>query len=183
MKCNIFSVLVVLLSFSSCQIGGLTSGYSHLSKEKKERVVNYEGDINDIRDYSNIYTVTVEQVQNYLSSHDDVVVYDYTPYCNSEHCISPDSLYTLCQEKGMDVLVISNIYDDVFEAVNQRFPILMIKTEEYSTIWRAKYIDLFYQPLTGLRSEDTDYANYHYFHKGTYVNSFKDAHKIVAKST
>jgi len=180
---KIYLLIIVVICLSSCQIEGLTSGYSHLSKAGKERVVDYKGEISDISDYSNIYTVTVKQVKNYLSAHNDVVVYDYTPYCRTVHCISPDSLYTLCQEKEMDFLVISNVYDDVFGAINKRFPILMIKTEEYQTKWRAKYIDLFYQALIGVSSKEIDYALYHYFHNGTYVKSFKDANKIVAEST
>ena len=41
------------------------------------------------------------------------------------------------------MLVISNIYDDVFSAVNKNFPILMIDTDALQTKWRGKYIEAF----------------------------------------
>ncbi|WP_462374255.1 hypothetical protein [Segatella buccae] len=174
MKLYIVDLFFASLTLVSCQISGLTSGYSHLTKKEQEKIVNYKGKIADIHDFSNIYTVTVEQVKEFLSKNEKVLVYDYTPYYNSSYCVSPTALADICKAKQANLLVISNIYDDIFLAVNKNFPILMIDTEAYKTNRRSKYIESFYSSLIGRRQKDIDYASYHYFYNGTYVRSCKD---------
>ena len=54
----------MVTAITSCiQISGLTSGFSHLTKQQQERVVAYKGRIADIHDYSYVYAVAVEQVK------------------------------------------------------------------------------------------------------------------------
>lgn len=182
MKTSILSTLLICSVLSSCQISGLTSGYTHLSKKEQERITNYEGKIDNISNYSNVYTVTVEQVKEYLSTHEKVIVYNYTPFCKSSFCISPSSLIELCKTKGIDVLVISNLYDDIFMSISKEFPMLMINTKEYKTKWRGKYTESFYFSLIGHTHKEIDYASYHYFQNGTYVKSFRDF-KDIEKNT
>ncbi|MGI6222497.1 MAG: hypothetical protein ACOYJG_02690 [Prevotella sp.] len=133
--------------FVSCQIQGLTSDYSYLSAEGKKRIVKYTGAIDSISDYSKVYDVTAEQVKDFISNHDEVLIYNYTPYCRYKYCISPKELISTCKKQKVEVLIISNIYDDILVALNDEFPILMINTEVYGTKWRSKYIDLFYKDL------------------------------------
>ena len=164
MKSYIAGIIIMSFTLASCQISGLTSGFSSLPKGAQERVVHYKGAIDDIRDFSNIYAIGVEQTKDYLTKHEKVIIYDFTPFCKSGRCVSP--------------LVISNIYDDVFSAVNKNFPILMIDTDALQTKWRGKYIEAFYYPLIGRSQKEINYAGYHYFHNGTYVRSFKDYREI-----
>ena len=56
MKRSIIIFLLVPFFLVSCQIAGLTSGYSHLSKKEQAKIINYKGKIDEIHDYSNIYT-------------------------------------------------------------------------------------------------------------------------------
>lgn len=123
-------------------------------------------------------TVTVEQVKEYLSNHDNVIIYDYTPFCKSSFCLPPNILEDICKKNNTDLLVISNIYDDIFLGVTNNFPILMIKTSVYNTKSRAKYIDKFYHSLIGLNLKEIDYASYHYFSNGNYIKSFKNPQDI-----
>ena len=78
-----------------------------------------------------IYTITAKQVKDYILSHKKVLVYDYTPYCKSQHCYSPNLLVSLCERQDIKVLVIANIYDDIFKRINNGFPLLMINTKPY----------------------------------------------------
>lgn len=179
MRYRILSILLMVTAITSCiQISGLTSGFSHLTKQQQERVVAYKGRIADIHDYSYVYAVAVEQVKEFLSTHEKVLVYDFTPFCTSDNCISPDKLKDLCSEKGVELLVISNIYDDIFQSLSPRFPMLIINMDEYGTKRRSKYIDAFYVPLLGKNQKEIDYALYHYFYKGTYLGSFKSIKDI-----
>ena len=178
MKHSIIIFLLVPFFLVSCQIAGLTSGYSHLSKKEQAKIINYKAKIDEIHDYSNIYTVTVEQVKEYLSNHNKVIIYDYTPFCKSSFCLPLNTLEDICKKNNTDLLVISNIYDDIFLSITNNFPILMIKTSVYNTKSRAKYIDKFYHSLIGLNQKEIDYASYHYFSNGNYIKSFKNPQDI-----
>lgn len=173
-------LLVAMPMFSSClgYVTGLTSGYNHLSKQERANVVKYDGDIDSIRNLSKVYAVTSEQIKHYLSRHKNVIVYDYTPECRSANCINPARLVDMCAGKGADVLVVANMYDDVFTALNPDFPILMINTDVLKSKWRGKYIDEFFQALSGRTLKETNYASYHYFKKGKYVRSFLNPNEI-----
>lgn len=172
---KIFSIfLLICLVLISCQISGLTSGYNHLSKQQKEKIIDYNGKIDNISDFTNVYNVTVEQVKEYLLSHKKVIVYNYTPFCKSSLCISPIYLRELCKMKRIDVLIISNIYDDIFMYISKKYPMLAINTKEYKTKYRGKYTECFYFSLTGHTHKELNYANYHYFQNGTYIKSFND---------
>ena len=48
---HLFLSALILLGLLSCQIAGLTSGYSHLSDAQKERVITLEENIDDIHDF------------------------------------------------------------------------------------------------------------------------------------
>ena len=175
---HLYLSALFLLGLTSCQIGGLTSGYSHLSATQKERVVTLEDDIDAIHDFSKVYTVSINQVKQYIESHDRVLLYDYTPFCRSTYCVSPSALVSQCKDNGINVLVISNIYDDIFKQQHTTFPMLMIDTKRFPTKWRAKYHDLFYLPLTGHTDKELNYASFHYFEKGKYIKSFKSPNDI-----
>lgn len=178
MKSSVFIFLLAPFFLISCQISGLTSGYSHLSKKEQAKIINYNGKIDEIHDNSYIYTVTAEQVNEYLSKHKKVIIYDYTPFCKSSFCLPLNTLKDICKGNNTDLLVISNIYDDIFLGVTDDFPILMIDTTVYKTKSRAKYINAFYKSLIGLNQKEIDYASYHYFSNGTYIKSFKNPQDI-----
>lgn len=182
MKISTLSYFLICIVLSSCQISGLTSGYTHLSKTEQKKVIDYTGKIDNISDYSKVYTVTVKQVREYLLTHKKVIVYNYTPFCSSSFCISPTSLIELCKSKGINVLIISNLYDDVFKCISKDFPMLIINTKEYKTKWRWKYTESFYFSLTGYTLKELNYASYHYFLNGTYVKSFNDFKDIGQES-
>lgn len=174
MKGYLLGTLLVCFILSSCQIAGLTSGYSHLSKVEKERVINYTGKIDSISNYSYVYNITVEQIKEYILAHKKVIVYNYTPFCKSPFCVPPFLLIDRCKSKDINVLIVSNIYDDLFMHMSKSYPLFMINTKKYKTKWRWKYIESFYFPLIGHNQEEINYANYHYFQDGVYIKSFEN---------
>ena len=56
---HLFLSALILMGVTSCQISGLTSGYSHLSDAQKKRVITLEENIDDIHDFSKIYKVGI----------------------------------------------------------------------------------------------------------------------------
>ncbi|BBA28186.1 hypothetical protein PMEL1_00076 [Prevotella melaninogenica] len=107
---HLFLSALILMGLTSCQITGLTSGYSHLSDAQKKRVITFEENIDNIHDFSKVYKVSLNQVKQYIETHDKVLLYDYTPFCHSTYCVSPAALVSQCKDKGINVLVVSNIY-------------------------------------------------------------------------
>ena len=175
---KLFFLAITCLSLVSCQIGGLTPAYNHLSDNAKKKVINYDGKIDDVSDYNNVYVITHEQVKAYLSRHKEVVVYDYTPFCNSDFCVSPTVFSGVCKEEGIDFIVISNVYDDLFKHINYYFPLFMINNKKYKTKWRWKYIKAFYFGLIGTNDKNVIHQSYHYFINGTYIGSCRDISEI-----
>lgn len=179
MKYTIICALILCLVLTSCTVSGLTTGYNLLSKQQKERVVDYRGSIDSISDYSYVYAITVEQVKDYISKHKKVLVYDYTPFCKTPSCIVPNLVINSCKSKGIDVLVIANIYDGIFLYVDKGFPMLMINAKELGTNWRWKYTNQFYYSLTSRMLKEANYASFHYFNNGTYVGSYENPSDII----
>lgn len=112
MKLYIVDLFFASLTLVSCQISGLTSGYSHLTKKEQEKIVNYKGKIADIHDFSNIYTVTVEQVKEFLSKNEKVLVYDYTPYCN--FIVFLPRLWQTFAKQSKPIYLLFQIYTMIF---------------------------------------------------------------------
>lgn len=179
MKHTIVSTLFSCLVLTSCQISGLTTGYNLLSQQQKERVVNYKGSIDSISDYSCVYNITAEQVKDYVSTHKKVLVYDYTPFCKAPSCIAPNLLLNSCKRKGIDLLVVANIYDEIFLHVDKGFPMLMMDATAYNTKWRWKYDNRFIYALIGRLPKEVRDASYHYFNNGKYIGSYQFASDIL----
>ena len=173
-----FLIIAFCILLTSCSIGGIFTDYNKLSKQEKENVVTYAGNISDIRDYTKIYKITVEQVKQYISEKKNVVVYDYVPFCRSENCVSPKILINEAKLKGYDALIITNTYLDAFIAVGNDFPLLVIDNSKYNTKLRGKYTDLFYQNLLGVSLKSINYASYNLFKEGKYTRSYKNSKDI-----
>ena len=106
----ILSALAFTSLISSCAIGGLTSDYNKLTAKEKQRVVKSFGDIDQLKADNTIYLVEVQQVKDYCNKHQQVVIYDYTPYCGSSACMQVNDFVDMCKANGVNALPIANSY-------------------------------------------------------------------------
>ena len=166
-------VLGTTLLLISCQIGGLTTGYNHLTPAQKARIEKLTGRIADVKnDDGKVYKITVAQLKDFIRGEKDVVVYQLIPYCRSESCISPTILDRFCREKKYRAVVVAVLDDELFSVKHPGMPMFSIDTEPYQTKWRSKYEPRFFDELTGITEKERSYYSFHYFHDGKYVKSY-----------
>lgn len=166
-------VLGATLLLISCRIGGLTTGYNHLTPAQKAKVEKLIGRIADVKnDDGKVYKITVAQLKDFIRGEKDVVVYQLIPYCRSESCISPTILDRFCREKKYRAVVVAVLYDELFSVKHPGMPMFSIDTEPYQTKWRRKYERRFFDELTGITEKERSYYSFHYFHDGKYVKSY-----------
>lgn len=175
---NPFLIVGLCLVLTSCSIGGIFTDYNKLSKQEKDNVVTYKGNISEIQDYTKLYKITAEQVRQYIREKKNVVVYDYTPFCKAETCISPYVFINAVTAKGYAPLIITNTYLDAFIAVGKDFPLHIIDNSKYNTKVRGKYTERFYQDLLGVSLKSINYASYHLYKDGRYIKSYKNSKDI-----
>ena len=169
---NKLLLLFTILLLSSCYIGGLTSDYKVLSQNARKRVMNYDGDIGLLKEDRNVYNIQVKQVKEFIAQHNEVVIYDFTPYCTSPNCMQPNDFVDDCKAKGKTPVIISNSYDEIFRFRKLGIPMLMIDTSAFPTKWRTKYIRLFYDELTGIPVKERGWGGYVYFKDGKFVKAY-----------
>ena len=172
-------VLGTTLLLVSCQIGGLTTGYNHLTPAQKAKVEKLIGRIADVKnDDGKVYKITVAQLKDFIRGEKDVVVYQLIPYCRSESCISPTILDRFCREKKYRAVVVAVLYDELFSVKHPGMPMFSIDTEPYQTKWRSKYEPRFFDELTGIPEKVRGYYLFHYFHDGKYVKSYRRFNEV-----
>lgn len=169
----------ILMGISSCVING--SGYESLSEKEKEKVKDCSTRIDSIKNDGNIYMVDAKQVKQYLSDKDCVLVYIWAPYCKSDICVSPLDAEKICKERGIELCLVSDSYEDTDLAGNVKCPILVISRLAYATNNLPKYRSLFEEELTGKTDKETGYSRYHLFVHGKYVKSFEKITDIPQK--
>lgn len=169
-------VVLLLLGtvLSSCiEING--SGYSILSDEDKKHVIICNQPLDSLTNNGNLYAINTKQVKEYLQNKHRVIVYEYLPFCSGESGTNPQTIYEICKQKAMDLLVVSSVYDGILPiSQNIEFPIFVIDFNPYHTDNYQKYSEEFYKCLTNDDSEDRKYSSYHLFEEGKYIKSLSN---------
>ncbi len=171
---NALSCFSVVFLFLSCSIVGLNSGYNHLTENQKKRVVDFDGNFEKLQNDGMVYRITTQQLSDLIKQEEDVAVYEFTPFCRSNYCIPPALFENFCKKKGYRYVIVSVVYDNIIGAYKLEQPLFMIDTKPYGTNIRSKYQRRFFNDLTGTTDKERDYNIFHYFHKGKYVNSYKE---------
>ena len=150
----IAACLMLCLLFFSCTFANLTgfySGYKLLTDEEKERVVRCDRPIEELGNDGNVYVVDTAQMRAYLQRHDSVMVYDWSPGCPADHCISLPLFESLCKSHGVTSCIIKEYFqlDSLPSRDKVASPILFIDKSMYRTDYCNKYTKRFYGQLTG----------------------------------
>ncbi len=171
-------VLSIVLSLQSClsiKAPSLHSGYNKLSFSQKEQIVFVPaGQMIPDTNKHIIYAVTAQSVLNSIQHIDSTVVYNWSPRCRGENCVSLISAQQACNKKGYNLFVVAAYYD--MEEFNRQKtlltnPLLTVHHEYYETDFYRKNIRLFNDDLLrGLVLPDSvKYARYYLFHKNKFV--------------
>ena len=164
-----------LTGFVVVESDGYHSEYAKLSDDKKARVMDIT-DMDSLKADGNVYRVRHEQVKHYLNGRGKAVVYSYIPYCTKEGCVDPVECFRKCDEAGVELLLISELYYKLFEnTTDYPQPVFVINSESYGTDDREDYVKQFYNGLVGEEnwSRKTKGGLYFCFNRGKYIGQFK----------
>lgn len=162
--------LIVAIAMQSC-IAINKSGFSDLSEAEKQKVKSCSASLESISNDGNLYKVTAEQVSMYINSKQDVLVYEYLPFCKVG--LPPAEVKQICDKMQWDYVVISSVYDGIFPIPSSNtFPMFVIDNSVYNTDNFQTYSNKFYTDLTKSDSKERKTSSFHYFHNGEYVRSY-----------
>ena len=179
--------LLVIGSFTGLVVvdseGGNHSEYATLSDDEKARVMDIT-DMDNLKADGNVYRVRHEQVRHYLNGRGKAVVYSYIPYCTKEGCVDPVDCFKKCDEAGVELLLISELYYKLFEnTTDYPQPVFVINSESYGTDDREDYVKLFYNGLVGeenwSRLSLSGGGLYFCFNRAKYIGQFKKLDKAL----
>lgn len=157
-----------------------SSGYSTLSEQEKAHVKVCRSSLNGITKDGNLYKVNVKQVKSWLQHKHMAIVYAYLPFCSGESGRDPIDVKKKCDERHLDLIVISSVYDDLFPICKKtNFPIFVIDQTPYKTDNYQKYSYEFYSALTNTKSDNGEWETYHLFKNGQYIESYSSLENIA----
>lgn len=176
-------LLAGFMSASICSCGIVSvneSGYKHLSPEEKLRIKRCSVSIHDLSYDGNIYQIDANQMTDYLNEHNEVVIYEYASYCNSNNCISPKEAEKLCLSSGITFCIIVTTYDHIERIPTLEAPLLAIRQEAYKTDKTHVYCDMFFNQVTGVTDKERGYGRFYYFRNGKFIKSYENLNDLIS---
>ena len=168
--------MTMIVLYSCIEIN--SSGFSSLSEEEKQKVKNSTNPIDSIKNDGCLYKVTAKQMGLYFKNKENVLVYEYLPFCKEANV--PAEVKQICDEKKWDCIVISSVYDNIFPIpLSNTFPMFVIDNSVYDTDNYQTYGNLFYADLTNNNSDERVMGTLHLFHKGKYKCSYTSINEVI----
>jgi len=133
-------------------MSGLTSAYSHLSEEHKNKIVFLatEDKVCELEKDDKIYAITGDQLYKCIETQENVMIYNWVPHCTSAGCYLLSYVQSYCDSNGYTLYVVAAYYDStrIFnEQENVSLPLFSANEKYYKTKYRNKYTKLFMKDL------------------------------------
>lgn len=115
-----------------------------------------------------VYIINGLQLKQCMANYDDAIVYIWAPYCGSKECYSPSLLQKYCDEKNVELFVVTEYYaaDELVQFYQIERPLFGIDTKHYCSDFIDKYARCFETDLTGEKNET---GRMLYFKKGEFM--------------
>jgi len=163
--------LIFGIVITSCvEVNG--SGYDSLTEQEKQYVKPCKVAIEQIKQDGNLYKVKVGQVRDFINKKQNVLVYEYLPFCSGESGRSPAEVKQICRDLHLECIVISSVYDGLFPLDKYKFPVFVIDNVSYGTDNYQVYSNEFYKALTHSDGKKRKLGSFHYFRDGKYICSY-----------
>lgn len=185
MKSKFFTIpmlLILLLVVQGCVIIGYRNHFSRdLTPEQQSKVV-WDATDNDLLSMENdgrIYAINGKQMQKMVQANPKAIVYQWSPHCTSEACLSLSAIQTLCDNNGIALFVVADYFHDAFSQ-NQVLsrPLFIADEKHYKTDVCHKLEKRFYIDLLGENTynatKEISWYRYAYFENGEFVNYIRD---------
>lgn len=131
------SVLLVILTFNSCAISGLTSDYGKLNSEEK-KIIHKHIDSFDNLNSNEIYTINAQQLKQELRNNEKSLVYVFANGCVSAYCLPMNVYENYAKKHSMKLYLVMNGFGNLESTLEQNFssPLFAIDYEYYETKFR-----------------------------------------------
>lgn len=163
------------------EIIGTESGYDHLTEAQKGKVQSVFS-LDSLKVDGNVYRVTANQMKSYLKGRGRVLVYSYIPYCHGRDCVTPQEALRKCQEAGVELVLIAELFDKLFENIADfPQPVFVIDAGTAGADDRETYTKLFYNGLIGPTGWSRLSGIYFLFDGGRYLRQYSSIDDALAK--
>lgn len=189
MKKTLVALLLLLLTSSCISIVGLTDGYKRLSKEQKERCVDYDQlspeAISKIGSDNRVYSISAASLKEALIKSDKryQLVYEFNPECTHEACIPISLFVSNCQEYDVEPYVLSRYYaETLFNQSLIPAVLYVMDYRLYQSRYVFKYAPKFIWDLTNGAVDENDTKSEPYnmflYEHGKFVKAFSGANYL-----
>lgn len=171
-------LMAIAMGICSCGMISINqSGYAELSEAERARVKECTGAVSALPADSNVYRVTAAQMKEYLGGKGDVILYEFTPWCDGDGCVVPQAAEEACRRLGYAFCFVAIGYGHCDRLAGVECPKLVIDTNAYGTENFKKYCRLFFCELTG-KDWSKLQDSFHRFSGGHYVRSYTSPDSI-----
>lgn len=171
---------ILMLLFEGCIITntpGFYSGYKKLDEKQRKEIIfpTKDFDICNHKDLRKIYSVTAAQIKKCLSTSDTTVLYFWSTFCSSPHCVSLVAANDYCNQKGYRLFVILEEYsslNDMDDYNPSNIPLYSVNQKYYKTDYCHWYLNRFQRDLIGKQfSKKQSSGRFYFFHDGKFIKS------------
>lgn len=171
-------IMAIAMGICSCGMISINqSGYAELSEAERARVKECTGAVSALPADSNVYRVTAAQMKEYLGGKGDVILYEFTPWCDGDGCVVPQAAEEACRRLGYAFCFVAIGYGHCDRLAGVECPKLVIDTNAYGTENFKKYCRQFFGELTG-KDWSKLQDSFHRFSGGHYVRSYTSPDSI-----
>ena len=168
---------IIVLALSSCIVVGWSSGIKNIPDSYQPLIVDSRSiPIDSLKQDRRVHIVTEAQIQEYIATHDSVLVQLWVAVCNSPSCTNPRTFEDYCIQHNYSPLCILCYFDipasfALYDAV--QMPCLFLDINQYSKDRVTVYSQEMHRNLTG---NDTFNPKYWLFSEGKfsrYINKLE----------
>ena len=148
-----------------------------LTSEQKNNVY-WTSDSTSLSDLTNdgrIYAINPNQMKELLATKEKAIIYRWLPICKSENCTSLGLTQSYCDEKGIELFVITDSYTEAFTQIESiKNPMFSIDIACFRIEIKDYDDDLFYKELLGDKYDKKSYSRFYYFENGEFVRTYQN---------
>lgn len=178
---KLFLFIALALVMQSCicvhVIGRKTHFMRDLTDEQKNNVCWTSDSISLIgmKNDNRIYAINAHQMKELLKTNEKAIIYQWSPHCSSENCTSLGLTQSYCDEKGVELYVVADNYNDAFSQIEDiKNPMFSINSGYYvkTNYLLNKLQEQFYKELLGEKYDKKNYHRFYYFENGEFVRMY-----------
>lgn len=188
---KLLTIITLALAMQSCICIKIThpsyveAGFMRdLTSEQKNNVY-WTSDstlLSDLTNDGRIYAINPNQMKELLATQEKAIIYRWLTICKSENCTSLGLTQSYCDEKGIELYVITDSYTEAFtQIVSIKNPMFSMNIGYFQTQTKTGEIrEEFYKILLGDKYDKKNYGRFYYFENGEFIRQYNDILEATA---